>query len=54
VMVTHELDIARYAMRTVVMRDGRIVSDQPVTSRLNAAEELNELVRQQQAVQLAP
>src|SRR5881409_986337 len=29
VMVTHELDIARYAMRTVVMRDGRIVSDLP-------------------------
>jgi len=54
VMVTHELDIARYAMRTVVMRDGRIVSDQPVISRLNAVEELNELVRQQQAVQLAP
>src|SRR5437879_5795563 len=40
VMVTHELDIARYAMRTVVMRDGRIVSDQPVTSRLNAVEAL--------------
>ena len=53
-MVTHELDIARYAMRTVVMRDGRIVSDQPVTSRLNAAEELNKLVREQQAIQLAP
>ena len=54
VMVTHELDIARYAMRTVVMRDGRIVSDQPVTSRLNAVEELNKLVREQQAIQLAP
>jgi macrolide transport system ATP-binding/permease protein len=28
VMVTHELDIARYADRTVTMRDGRIVSDE--------------------------
>ncbi len=54
VMVTHELDIARYAMRTVVMRDGRIVSDQPVASRLNAVEELSQLVREQQAIQLAP
>jgi len=30
VMVTHELDIARYARRTVIMRDGRVVSDKPV------------------------
>jgi macrolide transport system ATP-binding/permease protein len=28
VMVTHESDIARYADRTVTMRDGRIVSDE--------------------------
>jgi hypothetical protein len=28
VMVTHEPDIARYADRTVAMRDGRIVSDE--------------------------
>lgn len=27
VMVTHEPDIARYADRTVTMRDGRIISD---------------------------
>ena len=54
IMVTHELDIARYAMRTVVMRDGRIVTDQPVTGRLDAAEELRKLKQEQQAIQLAP
>ncbi|HYT58667.1 MAG TPA: ABC transporter ATP-binding protein [Haliangiales bacterium] len=54
VMVTHELDIARYAMRTVVMRDGRIVSDQPIASRLAASEELKKLELEQKAIQLAP
>ena len=54
VMVTHELDIARYAMRTVVMRDGRIVSDLPVNNRLDAVEELKKLEQEQQAIQLAP
>jgi putative ABC transport system ATP-binding protein len=29
-MVTHEPDIARYARRTVTMRDGRIAADEPV------------------------
>lgn len=53
VMVTHELDIAQYARRTVVMRDGRIVSDQPVTRRLDSIEELRKLELEQQAVQLA-
>jgi putative ABC transport system ATP-binding protein len=52
VMVTHELDIARYARRTVVMRDGRIVSDQPVPARLAAAEELRKLDLEHQAIQL--
>jgi putative ABC transport system ATP-binding protein len=54
VMVTHELDIARYTRRTVVMRDGRIVQDQPVTQRLDAVEELLRLTQEQQAIQLAP
>jgi putative ABC transport system ATP-binding protein len=40
IMVTHEVDIASYAQRNVVMRDGRIVSDRAVTRRLNAASEL--------------
>jgi putative ABC transport system ATP-binding protein len=54
VMVTHELDIARYTRRTVVMRDGRIVTDQPVENRLDAVEELGKLRQEQQAIQLAP
>jgi len=54
VMVTHELDIARYSMRTVIMRDGRIVADKPVADRLDAAAELKKLQQEQQAVQLAP
>ena len=52
-MVTHELDIARYCQRTVIMRDGRIVTDQPVGERLNASAELERLRLEQQAVQLA-
>jgi len=52
-MVTHELDIARYTKRNVVMRDGRILSDQAVGDRLNAVEELRKLREAQKAVQLA-
>ena len=52
VMVTHELDIARYTRRTLIMRDGRIISDSPVTDRLNAETELRSLLDAQQAVQL--
>jgi putative ABC transport system ATP-binding protein len=43
VMVTHESDIARYTKRTIVMRDGRIVSDSPVGERLDAGEEFRRL-----------
>jgi putative ABC transport system ATP-binding protein len=43
IMVTHEPDIASYARRNVVMRDGRIVSDRAVARRLNAAVELEKL-----------
>jgi putative ABC transport system ATP-binding protein len=53
-MVTHELDIARYTKRNVVMRDGRIISDVPVTNRLHAEEELQRIHEAQRAVQLAP
>ena len=42
-MVTHENDVARYAKRVVVMRDGRIVSDLQVEKRSNAEEELRHL-----------
>jgi putative ABC transport system ATP-binding protein len=54
VMVTHELDIARYTKRNVVMRDGRILTDAPVPNRLKAETELERLRQEQQAVQLAP
>jgi putative ABC transport system ATP-binding protein len=54
VMVTHELDIAGYTRRNVVMRDGRIMSDQPVARRLFAEEELRRLNEAQEAVQLGP
>jgi putative ABC transport system ATP-binding protein len=52
IMVTHELDIARYTKRNVVMRDGGVVSDVPVSSRLNAQDELRRLDQEHQAVQL--
>jgi len=51
-MVTHELDIAHYTKRTVVLRDGLIVSDTPVANRLNAEVELSRLKSEQKAVQL--
>jgi putative ABC transport system ATP-binding protein len=40
VMVTHEQDIAAYAQRNVVMRDGRIVDDRAVSQRLDAATQI--------------
>jgi putative ABC transport system ATP-binding protein len=52
VMVTHELDIAHYTKRNLIMRDGRIVSDTLVTDRLSAETELRRLRDAQQAVQL--
>jgi putative ABC transport system ATP-binding protein len=43
IMVTHETDIASYARRNVVMRDGIILKDFNVTQRLNAATELERI-----------
>jgi len=40
VLVTHEQDIAQYAKRNIVFRDGKINKDHLVTNRLNAAEVL--------------
>ncbi|MGE3313066.1 MAG: ABC transporter ATP-binding protein [Limisphaerales bacterium] len=53
VMVTHELDIASFAKRTVVMRDGVIRSDDPVNDRSHAPEALAKLDAEQKAVHLA-
>ena len=52
VMVTHEMDVARYTKRMVVMRDGKVVSDTPVPTRLNAETELSRLQEEQKAAQL--
>ena len=54
IMVTHELDIARYTRRTVVLRDGRIVTDERVPNRLDAGAELRQLQAAQQAINLTP
>ncbi len=43
VMVTHEEDIARHCKRRVEMRDGQVVSDQPIENRLLAKDVLLEL-----------
>ena len=43
IMVTHEPDIAAYARRNIVMKDGLVRSDQLVASRLNAASELEKI-----------
>src|SRR6202795_2120564 len=43
VMVTHESDIAAYAQRNVVLRDGLILNDFNVTQRFDAATELEKI-----------
>ena len=53
VMVTHELDVAHYTKRMIVMRDGKVVGDSPVTNRLSAEKELSKLNQAQAEVKLA-
>jgi putative ABC transport system ATP-binding protein len=43
VLVTHEPDVAQYAKRIVVVRDGHIVRDTPVTNRRRAEDDLRAL-----------
>ncbi|MEY2541682.1 MAG: putative transport system ATP-binding protein [Verrucomicrobiota bacterium] len=45
IMVTHESDIALYAQRNVVMRDGLVQTDRAVAQPLDAATELEQIVR---------
>lgn len=54
VMVTHELDIAHYCKRMVIMRDGRVIKDEPIPEPLSYTEELAKLREEQSAVQLQP
>jgi putative ABC transport system ATP-binding protein len=53
VMVTHELDIARYCKRMIILKDGKILTDERVANRLSAEEELKKLKQAQEAVKLA-
>ncbi|HUI08490.1 MAG TPA: ABC transporter ATP-binding protein [Verrucomicrobiae bacterium] len=50
IMVTHEPHIARFCQRTVVMRDGHIISNDPVQHRLDATSKLEQ---ERLALQLA-
>jgi putative ABC transport system ATP-binding protein len=52
VMVTHELDIARYCKRNLIMRDGRVVSDTPVANRSIAENEMQQLREAEAAAKL--
>ena len=42
-LITHEMDIAEYGTRLIRFRDGRVVADQAVLHRRNAADELEAL-----------
>ena len=53
VMVTHELDIASYTKRNVVMRDGVVIADTLVARRLMAQDELQRLQKAHQEVKLS-
>jgi putative ABC transport system ATP-binding protein len=53
VMVTHELDIAAFTKRNVIMRDGLVVNDTLVQQRSFAEEELRHLQQAHQAVKLS-
>ena len=41
VLVTHDAQVARHAARIVNLRDGQLISDEPVAERLDAARELS-------------
>lgn len=43
-LVTHETDIAQYAKRNIVFRDGRVIRDRVVEKRLNPEEEMQKVL----------
>ncbi|HUK01395.1 MAG TPA: ABC transporter ATP-binding protein [Steroidobacteraceae bacterium] len=53
VMVTHELDIAAYCKRIVIMRDGLVISDERNDKRRIASQERAALDQAEQKAQLA-
>ena len=52
IMVTHELDIARYCKRNLILRDGRLVRDELVPDRLQADTEMRKLKEAEAAAKL--
>ena len=53
VMVTHELEIASYCKRIIIMRDGLVISDEANANRRNADEERRMLDAAEQKANLA-
>ncbi len=54
IMVTHEPEIGQYVKRRVLMRDGRIVSDDEVSNRVDAAEEKRRLAATAEEEEVLP
>jgi putative ABC transport system ATP-binding protein len=51
-MVTHELDIAHYCKRNLIVRDGLVVRDEWVANRSIAAEEMKKHLAAEAAAKL--